>query len=325
MIYYVSKFQLLNYILQIINMFDNIQSDYNVFNIIEKGGIVVKKDLIEKIKNEYSKLSKGQKLIANFILENYDKAAFMTAANLGKSIDISESTVVRFANRLGYEGYKELQKDLQELIKNKLTTIQRLNLVESEYSDNTNTMSRIMQRDMDNIKKTINEINVEIFDKAVDLVLNSKKIYIVGLRSSSFLAGYLGFYLNFLLDDVRVIRSETNDIFEQLLRMTSEDVIVVVTFPRYSKRIIDVLDFAKKKNTPIITITDSLISPSAKEADISLIAVSDMISFSDSLVAPMSLINSFIIALGNEKKNDLNNYFTELEDIWKRYDIYNNN
>ena len=324
MIYYVSKFQLLNYILQIINMFDNIQSDYNVFNIIEKGGIVVKKDLIEKIKNEYSKLSKGQKLIANFILENYDKAAFMTAANLGKSIDISESTVVRFANRLGYEGYKELQKDLQELIKNKLTTIQRLNLVESEYSDNTNTMSRIMQRDMDNIKKTINEINVEIFDKAVDLVLNSKKIYI-GLRSSSFLAGYLGFYLNFLLDDVRVIRSETNDIFEQLLRMTSEDVIVVVTFPRYSKRIIDVLDFAKKKNTPIITITDSLISPSAKEADISLIAVSDMISFIDSLVAPMSLINSFIIALGNEKKNDLNNYFTELEDIWKRYDIYNNN
>ena len=324
MIYYVSKFQLLNYILQIINMFDNIQSDYNVFNIIEKGGIVVKKDLIEKIKNEYSKLSKGQKLIANFILENYDKAAFMTAANLGKSIDISESTVVRFANRLGYEGYKELQKDLQELIKNKLTTIQRLNLVESEYSDNTNTMSRIMQRDMDNIKKTINEINVEIFDKAVDLVLNSKKIYIVGLRSSSFLAGYLGFYLNFLLDDVRVIRSETNDIFEQLLRMTSEDVIVVVTFPRYSKRIIDVLDFAKKKNTPIITITDSF-SPSAKEADISLIAVSDMISFIDSLVAPMSLINSFIIALGNEKKNDLNNYFTELEDIWKRYDIYNNN
>jgi DNA-binding MurR/RpiR family transcriptional regulator len=134
-------------------MFDNIQSDYNVFNIIEKGGIVVKKDLIEKIKNEYSKLSKGQKLIANFILENYDKAAFMTAANLGKSIDISESTVVRFANRLGYEGYKELQKDLQELIKNKLTTIQRLNLVESEYSDNTNTMSRIMQRDMDNIKR----------------------------------------------------------------------------------------------------------------------------------------------------------------------------
>lgn len=282
-----------------------------------------KKDLIFEIKSEYSRLSKGHKLIANFILENYDKAAFMTAASLGKSIDISESTVVRFAYRLGYQGYRDLQKDLQELIKSKLTTIQRIKLIESEYLDETNTMTKIMQRDMENIKKTINGIDVEEFDKAIDLVLRSKKKYIVGLRSSSFLAGYLGFYMNFLMEDVHIINSESNDIFEQLLRMKSDDVIIVITFPRYSRRIIDVLDFAKKRKTPIITLTDSLISPSAKAADISLTASSDMISFIDSLVAPMSLINSFIIALGNLRKDDLNKYFTELEDIWDRYDIYN--
>lgn len=282
-----------------------------------------KKDLIFEIKSEYSRLSKGHKLIANFILENYDKAAFMTAASLGKSIGISESTVVRFAYRLGYEGYRDLQKDLQELIKSKLTTIQRIKLIESEYLDETNTMTKIMHRDMENIKKTINGIDVEEFDKAIDLVLRSKKKYIVGLRSSSFLAGYLGFYMNFLMEDVHIINSESNDIFEQLLRMKSDDVIIVITFPRYSRRIIDVLDFAKKRKTPIITLTDSLISPSAKAADISLTASSDMISFIDSLVAPMSLINSFIIALGNLRKDDLNIYFTELEDIWDRYDIYN--
>lgn len=281
-------------------------------------------DLIKKIKSEFSKLSKGQKLIANFILENYDKAAFMTAATLGESINVSESTVVRFANRLGYEGYRDLQNDLQELIKNRLTTIQRLNLADSKYKNNNNRVARIMERDMENIKKTISEIDEEPFEKAVDLVLNAKKKYIVGLRSSSFLAGYLGFYLNFILDDIHVINSESNDIFEQLLRVTTDDVIIIITYPRYSKRVMEVLGFAKERNTPIITITDSMISPAAKEADITLIAISDMLSFVDSLVAPMSLINAFIISLGNQKKHELNNYFTELEYIWKKYDIYNN-
>lgn len=278
-------------------------------------------DLIKKIKEEYPRLSKGHKLIANFILEDYDKAAFMTAAALGLAIGISESTVVRFANRLGYEGYRDLQKDLQGLIKNKLTTIQRLNLAEREYS-NDDTLPKLMERDMENIKKTINEINLEKFNEAVDIVLNAKKKYIVGLRTSSFLAGYLGFYLNFILDDVHVIRSESNDIFEQLLRITSDDVLIVITYPRYSKRIIEVVDFVREKNVTIISLTDSKLSPLAEKSDISLIAVSDMLSFIDSLVAPMSLINSFIISLGNKSKEDLNNYFIQLEDIWERYDIY---
>ena len=222
---------------------------------------------------------------------------------------------------MGYEGYRDLQKDLQGLIKNKLTTIQRLNLAEREYS-NDDTLPKLMERDMENIKKTINEINLEKFNEAVDIVLNAKKKYIVGLRTSSFLAGYLGFYLNFILDDVHVIRSESNDIFEQLLRITSDDVLIVITYPRYSKRIIEVVDFVREKNVTIISLTDSKLSPLAEKSDISLIAVSDMLSFIDSLVAPMSLINSFIISLGNKSKEDLNNYFIQLEEIWERYDIY---
>lgn len=278
--------------------------------------------LIKLIHDNYGRLSKGQKLIANFIINSYDRAAFMTAASLGEAIGVSESTVVRFANRLGYQGYRELQNDLQELIKNKLTTVQRIHLQESSYKNEENVLSKIMEKDMENIKKTVNEIDSRSFEEAVDLVLQGKQIYIIGLRSSSFLAGYLGFYLNFLFDNVKVISYGPNDIFEQLLKVSSKDVLIVITYPRYSKRIMDVLEYAKNKGTSIITITDSLISPAAHKADVSLIASSEMLSFVDSLVAPMSLINSFIIALGNEKKEDLNIYFEDLESIWKEYGIY---
>lgn len=279
-------------------------------------------DLIKSIHDNYDKLSKGQKLIANFIIEDYDKAAFMTASSLGQSIGISESTVVRFANRLGYKGYRELQSDLQELIKNKLTTIQRIHLQEDSYEDQENLLLGIMEKDMENIKRTMEEIDYDLLESAVDLVLTGEKIYIVGLRSSSFLSGYLGFYLNFLFDNVNIINYGANDIFEQLLNLSSKDVIIVITYPRYSKRIIDILEYAKEKGTSIITITDSLSSPAAYKSDISLIANSEMFSFVDSLVAPMSLINAFIISLGNKKKDNLNSYFENLEKVWKSYDIY---
>lgn len=280
-------------------------------------------DLIELIKSNYTKLSKGQKIIANYIISDYDKAAFMTAAALGKVTDVSESTVVRFAIRLGYNGYREFQSDLQELIKSKLTTIQRLHLAESDYSDDKDFIPKTMERDMDNIKKIINDIDVVTFRKAINLVLKGKKIYIIGLRSSSFLAGYLGFYLKFLFDNIQVINFGPNDIFEQLLKIDSDDVIIVITYPRYSRRIVDVLEYSREKGAQIITITDSTLSPAAQRANIALIAGSDMISFVDSLVAPMSLINAFIIALGIEKKQNLNNYFEDLESIWKKYGIYN--
>jgi len=284
--------------------------------------VTERRNLIKLIENSYSQFSKSQKIIADYIVNEYDKAAFMTAATLGQSTGVSESTVVRFAIRLGYEGYREFQRDLQELIKSKLTTIQRLHLAESDYANDEDFIPKIIERDMDNIKRIIDDINMDSFKRAIDLVLEGKNIYIIGLRSSSFLAGYLAFYLNFLFDNIRVIDSGPNDIFEQLLKVNSDDVIIVITYPRYSRRIVDVLDYCKDKGTKIITITDSRLSPAAERAHVSLIAASDMISFVDSLVAPMSLINAFIVALGIEKKENLNNYFEDLENIWQKFNIY---
>ena len=280
-----------------------------------------KPNLLKNIQNTFGKMSKGQRIIAEFIINNYDKAAFMTAAALGASLNVSESTVVRFANTLGYNGYKELQKELQEEVKNKLTTVQRLSIAD-DYSNNDDRLIKVMYSDIDNIKKTITEIDMNNFHKAANLVNNAKQIYIVGLRSSTFLAGYLCFYLNFLFSNVKLITSGPNDIFEQLFKADSSDVVMGITFPRYSKRILEALDYAKAKGCPIITMTDSLLSPAANLADITLLASSDMISFVDSLVAPMSLINAFIIALGIEKKMDITSYFEDLENIWKTYSVY---
>ncbi len=281
-------------------------------------------DLIKNIQNNFNSLSKGQKLIAEFIINNYDKAAFMTAATLGQNVNVSESTVVRFANTLGYEGYRELQKELHELIKNKLTTVQRLTMV-NEYSNKENALKKVMEKDMENIDKTINETGYSAFQDAIDLILNAENVYILGLRSSSFLAGYLGFYLNFLIKNVKVISSGPNDVFEQLLKSDSKDLIIGISYPRYSRRTLESLDFCKEKGCKIISITDSLISPAAKYSDISLIASSDMLSFVDSLVAPMSLINALIVSIGMEKKNDITSSFEDLENIWKKYNVYDVN
>ncbi|WP_353095848.1 MurR/RpiR family transcriptional regulator [Tissierella praeacuta] len=281
-------------------------------------------DIIKNIQNNFNNLSKGQKLIAEFIINSYDKAAFMTAAALGETVNVSESTVVRFANTLGYKGYRELQKDLHELIKNKLTTVQRLTMA-NEYSNKENALKKAMEKDMENIDKTINEIGHGTFQDAIDLILNAKNIYILGLRSSSFLAGYLGFYLSFIIKGVNVITSGPNDVFEQLLKADTKDLIIGISYPRYSKRTLEALDFCMEKGCKIISITDSLISPAAKYADISLIASSDMLSFVDSLVAPMSLINALIVAIGMEKKNDITSSFEDLENIWKKYNVYDVN
>ncbi|NMB27143.1 MAG: MurR/RpiR family transcriptional regulator [Tissierellia bacterium] len=281
-------------------------------------------DLIKVIQNNFNRLSKGQKLIAEFIMDNYDRAAFMTAAALGEASGVSESTVVRFANTLGYDGYRELQKELQELIKNKLTTVQRISL-SKDFTDYENALKQVIKKDMDNIEKTLNEIDYQAFQKAVEITLEANNVFILGLRSSSFLAGYLGFYLNFLLDNSKIITSGPNDVFEQLLKATSKDVIIGISYPRYSKRTLEALDYGKDKKCKIIGITDSLISPAAQYADVTLIASSSMLSFVDSLVAPMSLINAFIVAIGMEKKDDITTYFEDLEKIWKKHSTYNTN
>lgn len=281
-------------------------------------------DLIKVIQNNFNTLSKGQKLIAEYIMDNYDKAAFMTAATLGETVGVSESTVVRFANTLGYDGYRELQKELQELIKNKLTTVQRISL-SKDFSDYENALKQVVKKDMDNIEKTLNEIDYQAFQKAVEITLEADNVFILGLRSSSFLAGYLGFYLNFLLDNVKIISSGPNDVFEQLLKATEEDVIIGISYPRYSKRTLEALDYGREKGCNIIGITDSLVSPAAQYADVTLIASSNMLSFVDSLVAPMSLINAFIVALGMEKKEEITTYFEDLETIWKKHSVYDTN
>lgn len=285
--------------------------------------MIKKPNLINNIQSNFNRLSKGQKIIAEFIINDYDKAAFMTAATLGSTLNVSESTVVRFANTLGYSGYKELQKELQEVIKNKLTIVQRMSLAEG--IDDDNNITKVMESDIENIKKTISEIDIESIHKATHLVVNARNIYVIGLRSSSFLAGYRCFYLNFLFSNVNLITTGANDIFERLVKVNKEDVVIALTFPRYSKITVESLNYLNGKGCKIISITDSLISPATNKSDVTLIARSDMVSFVDSLVAPMSLLNAFIISLGNEMKKDISLYFEELEKIWKTYDVYDQN
>lgn len=279
-------------------------------------------DLIKLIQQNFAKLSKGQKLIAEYIMENYDRAAFMTAAKLGEKVGVSESTVVRFADTLGYNGYRDLQNKLQEVIKNKLTTVQRISLVDN-CSSKENLFEKVFKKDMSNINKTVDEIDFDVFQDAVDKILNSEKIYILGLRSSSFLAGYLGFYLNFIIENVTVVTAGPNDIFEQLFKVTDKDVVIGISYPRYSTRTLDALNYVKEKGCKVIGITDSLISPAARISDITLLASSNMVSFVDSLVAPMSLINALVIAIGMKKGDDITKYFKDLEDIWKKHSVYN--
>ena len=281
-------------------------------------------NIIKNIQDNYSRLSKGQKVIAEYLVNHYDKAAFLTAANLGKILNVSESTVVRFANALDYSGYKELQRELQEIIRNKLTTVQRLNLSEN-YNKNENTIAKVMEKDIENMKKTLNEVDHESFFKAIRYTLKAKKIFILGLRSSSFLSGYLAFYMNFTFDNIHLVKHGASDIFEQLMKADKDDVIICLTYPRYSKRTLEAIDYTRTKGCKVISFTDSLISPASGKSDVTIIARSDMLSYVDSLVAPMSLINAFIIALGNEKKEDITPYFEELEYVWKTYGIYNQN
>lgn len=278
-------------------------------------------NVIKNIQDNYSRLSKAQKTIAEYMINNYDKAAFMTAARIGGKLNISESTVVRFAKALNYSGYKELQRELQEIVRNKLTTVQRLNLSD-DYSKDESSIIKVMEKDLDNIRQTLSEVDFDSFYKAVDMTLKAKNIYIFGLRSSSFLSGYLAFYMNFIFDNIKHVKPSANDIFEQFAQISNEDLIICFTYPRYSKLTMEVLDYARRKNCKIISFTDSFVSPANEKSDFTIIARSDMQSFVDSLVAPMSLINAFIVALASKKKEDITPYFEELEYVWKTYIVY---
>lgn len=279
-------------------------------------------DMIKRIQEKLTDMSKGQKLIANYIISHYEKAAFMTAARLGEVVGVSESTVVRFAIELGYDGYPKLQKVLQELIKSKLTAVQRIE-VSSKRINEDNILKSVLQSDMEKIKLTMEDIDLAGFNEIVESILNAKKIYILGVRSSAPLASFLGFYFNLIFDNVRLVHTTSvSEMFEQILRATEGDVVIGISFPRYSKRTTKAMQFVKSQGSTVIAITDSMESPLAGCADHCITARSDMASFVDSLVAPLSVINALIVAIGMRKKESVYNTFERLETIWDEYQVY---
>lgn len=279
-------------------------------------------DLLKIIQEKQNTFSKGQKQISSFILGHYDKAAYMTAAKLGALVGVSESTVVRFANELGFAGYPELQHSLQEMIRSKLTTIQRIEITNDRIGE-SDLLEKVLNSDIDKIKHTLEEIDRTSFENAVDDLIGAQMIYIIGMRSSSSLASFMYHYLNLVFPHVRLVRTTSgSEIFEQLLRINEHDAIVGISFPRYSKRIINALGYAKKQGAKVISITDSAASPIAANADDLLLAKSDMASFVDSLVAPLSIINALIVAIGRKKQDEIAETFGKLERIWDEYDVY---
>lgn len=282
-------------------------------------------DVLSVIAASTASFSKGQKKIANYILENYDKAAFMTAGRLGNTVGVSESTVVRFAADLGYDGYPEMRKAMQEMIKNRLTSVQRIE-VSRGLADAGDILSAVLSADIERIRMTMEETDREEFARAVDAIVQAKNIYILGLRSSASLANFMGFYLNLLFPNVRVVnQTSASEIFEQILRIDREDVFVAISFPRYSKRTIKAMQFARDMGADVIGITDTESSLVAKNATIRLFANSSMVSFLDSLIAPLSLINALIVAAANKVGDDLEANFEKLEKIWSEYEVYEKN
>lgn len=280
-------------------------------------------NLLNVIEESYSSYSKGQKKIADFILNQYDKAAFMTASKLGKEVGVSESTVVRFSNVLGYEGYPELQVALGEIVKNRLTSLQRMEIAHDKMA-NEDILSKVINSDISKMRSTLENIDKKAFDRAVEAILNAKKLYILGVRSASAISGFIGFYFNLLFPDVRLVNtSSESEMFEQILRVGEGDVVIGVSFPRYSRRTIKVLEFAKRKGATVVGITDTPQSPIAERSDIALFAKTDMVSFVDSLVAPLSLVNALIVAIGVRKKEEITHTLNELEEIWAEYNVYN--
>lgn len=282
-------------------------------------------DILTKIETMMPEFSKGQKAIGRYMLEHYDKAAYLTASKLGAVVRVSESTVVRFAIELGFEGYPELQKSLQELIRTKLTSVQRMEITNDRIGDGE-VLSKILAGDIDKIRTTLDRIDPAAFDAAVDAIIGAKHIYISGMRSASLLSGFLGYYFNLMFPDVRTVQAtSSSEMFEQLFRIDKGDVFIGISFPRYSKRIIDAIDFAKSKGAVTVALTDSDASPLAACADHLLIARSDMASFVDSYVAPLSVINALIVAVSKKKQQDVSETFEKLEAIWDEYDVYAKN
>lgn len=279
-------------------------------------------ELLKKLEEKYPHLSKGQKRLADYVIENYDKAVFLTAVKLGETVGVSESTVVRFATQLGYKGYPDFQKALEELVRNKLNSIQRMEVTYGRISQ-SEILKNVLHSDIEKIKLTLETIDQNAFDLAIETILHARKIYVIGIRSCAPLASFLAFYLNLVCEDVTAVSTNSSsEIFEQMIRMNEKDVIIGISFPRYSMRTLKALEFACNRKAKVITLTDSVHSPMNLYSSCNLIARSDMASIVDSLVAPLSVINALIVALCMKKRKTVVSTLETLEKIWGEYQVY---
>jgi len=277
-------------------------------------------DLIHRLNHSGKRLSKGHRRIAEYIVEHYDKAVFMTASRLGDKVGVSESTVVRFAAALGYEGYPQLQRALQELVRHRLTAVQRFEMASD--IDQSEVLRTVLKADMQNIRLTIEEMDIRVFDEVVERLLSARQIYVMGVRAAAPLAQFLGYYLHYVFENVHVAADGVIDVFERISRINSQDVLIGISFPRYSTRTLEAMNFAKSRGAQVVAITDGPMSPLAEASTICLTARTDMASFVDSLAAPLSMINALIVSLGLRKREELSEHFQQLEGIWNEYHVY---
>ena len=279
-------------------------------------------DLLKTIQEGMDSFSKGQRLIASYILAHYEKAAYLTAARLGSLVGVSESTVVRFAIELDFDGYPEFQSALKKMVRSRLTSFQRMEVTNSLIGEGE-VLDKVLLSDVDKIRRTMEEIDHDSFEEAIDRIVNAKSIYIIGVRSSSALAGFLNYNFRMIFDDVRFVQTTSgSEMFEQIMNIDRDDVMIAISFPRYSTRIINAVEYARTREADVVALTDSNLSPIAAYANQLLIAQSDMASFVDSLVAPLSIINAMIVAVARKKQDEVSERLRALEEVWDRYDVY---
>lgn len=277
-------------------------------------------ELLQRLNHSGKRLSKSHRRIAECIVTHYDKAAFMTASKLGEYVGVSESTVVRFAAALGYDGFPQLQKALQELIRHRLTATQRLEMTGD--MGHAQVLNKVLKTDIQNIRTTLDELDLATFDAVIESILQARNLYVLGLRASAPLAEFFGHYLNFIFPNVHTVTSGVSDVFEQIARISDEDVLIGISFPRYTSHTVKAMKFAHSRGATLIAITDGPLSPLHAEANLCLMAKSDMASFVDSLAAPISLINALIVALSQRRRTQVTDYFDKMENIWSEYRVY---
>ena len=282
----------------------------------------MRQDILSILKSKDSTFSKGQRRIAQYILESYDKAAFMTANALGKTVGISESTVVRFAVELGFDGYPSMQKALQEMVVNRLTAAQRIEVTNDRIGDQ-NVLSMVLQSDMEKLRQTGETVDQAAFEAAVNAVLDAERVYIIGVRSAAPLANFLGYYLNYMFQNVHILTaSGASEMFEQIVGVNSRDAVIAFSFPRYSATTLKTAQYCHSTGATVIGVTDTKLSSLGQCSDHVLVAKSDMVSLVDSLVAPLSVINALIVAIAAKKEKELSKTFQELEHVWAEYNVY---